>query len=68
MEKEKIDEEINEKKLLQQMKMPSDAQLQMFQQIDKNEKVWICEFCESHNRLPETVVLPKIDNPCYILK
>ena len=36
--------------------------------LKKHEKVWICEFCLTHNNVPEDYEPPAQENPCLMLK
>lgn len=31
-------------------------------------RVWICEFCLSHNKIPKNFNAPAVDNPCYLIR
>lgn len=44
----------------------SDIERQKF--LDNYEKVWICEFCLTHNSIPLAYSPPTRENPCLILQ
>ena len=46
----------------------NDAQSQQITVLAQNEQVWVCEFCEHHNKLKKSIQLPKQENPCYLVQ
>lgn len=45
----------------------NDAQNQQILVLAENDRVWLCEFCDFHNKIPSIFQVPAHENPCYLI-